>query len=142
MSWKLFTQEMVDEVLRLQDTDPELQSRLKDLNFNFIVVGTDAPGNEDRKIEITLKGGRFVGDANVDIQAAPSNLRSPTFDKTRFDAKVIGDHQILCDMINGKMDILEMLQKVVVVGDFGKFMSHLNGFKSFFQYLSTIGIEP
>ena len=141
MSWKLFTQEMVDEVLRLQDADPELQSRLKGLNFNFIVVGTDAPGNEDRQLELPLKNGRFTG-VKVDIQPAPSNLRSQTFDKTKFDAKVIGDHHIFCDMINGKMDILELLQKVVVVGDFGKFMSQLNGFKGFFQYLSTIGIEP
>jgi hypothetical protein len=142
MAWKLFTQEMVDEVLRLQDADPELQARLKGLTFNFVVVGTDAPGNEDRQVEIRLKDGRFVNAKKVDIQPIPSNLRNQTFDKTEFDAKVIGDHQLFCDMINGKIDVIELIQKVIVVGDFGKFMFHLNGFVSFFQYLSTIGIEP
>lgn len=141
MAWKLFTREMVDEMLRLQDSDPEFRARLKGLNFSFILLGTDAPGSEDRQLEIILKDGHFVS-VNVDIKPAPSDLRSPTFDKTRLDAKIIGDHQTIFELISGKLDLIEAIKKVRIEGDFGKLITKASGFMGFIQYLSTRDIEP
>jgi hypothetical protein len=141
MGWKLFTAEMVDEMLRLQDADPEFRQKLKRLNFSFILVGTDAPGNEDRKLEIILKDGRFVN-VNVNIKPAPSDLRNPTFDKTKFDAKIVGDHHTIFDLVSGKFDLLEAISKVRIEGDFGKLVAKASDFMNFIQYLSTQDIEP
>jgi hypothetical protein len=140
MAWKLFTREMVDEMLRLQDSDPEFRARLKGLNFSFILVGTDAPGNEDRQLEIILKDGHFVS-VNVDIKPAPSDLRNLTFDKARFDAKIIGDHQTIFELISGNLDLIEAIKKVSIEGDFGKLITKASGFMNFIQYLSTRDIE-
>jgi hypothetical protein len=141
MAWKLFTQEMVDEMLRLQDSDPEFRTRLKGLNFSFILVGTDAPDSEDRQLEIILKDGHFVS-VNVNIKPAPSDLRNLTFDKTRFDAKIIGDHQTIFELISGKLDLIEAIRKVRIEGDFGKLITKASGFMNFIQYLSTRDIKP
>jgi len=141
MAWKLFAQEMVNEMLRLQDADPEFRARLKGLNFSFILLGTDAPVNEDRQLEIILKDGHFVS-VGVNIKPAPSDLRNLTFDKTRFDAKIIGDHQTIFELISGKIDLFEAIKRVRIEGDFGKLITKASGFMGFIQYLSTCDIEP
>jgi hypothetical protein len=141
MAWKLFAQEMVNEMLRLQDADPEFRARLKGLNFSFILLGTDAPVNEDRQVEIILKDGHFVS-VGVNIKPAPSDLRNLTFDKTKFDAKIVGDHQTIFELISGEIDLFEAIKRVRIEGDFGKLITKASGFMGFIQYLSTCDIEP
>jgi len=141
MAFKYGSREFADEILRKQYEDTELQAKLKGLTFNLILVGTDAPGNVDWEYKIILEKGRFVS-CDVDIQPAPSKLRDESFDKKRFDAKVISDHHTLYSLVTGKIDAIEVLQKVKVVGDFGKFISQLKGFTNFIQFLGTFDIEP
>lgn len=140
MGFKYGSQELVDEILRMQDEDPEIQAKLKGLSFNLILVGTDAPGGVDWQYAISLDKGRFTN-VNVDTQPVPSDLRGAAFDKERFDAKVISDHDTLYRLVTGRSDVMDVIQKVKVVGDFGKFMTQLKGFTSFIEFLSTIDID-
>jgi hypothetical protein len=136
MAFKYGSREFTDEILRKQYEDTELQTKLKGLTFNLILVGTDAPGNVDWQYKITLKDGKFLS-CDVDIQPAPSRLRDESFDKKRFDSKAISDHRILYNLVTEKIDIIEVLQKVKVVGDFGKFISQIKGLTGLIRFLGT-----
>jgi len=141
MGFKYGSQELVDEILRMQDEDPEIKAKLKGLSFNLILVGTDAPGNVDWQYAISLDKGKFTN-VDVDIQPAQSDLRGEKFDKEKFDAKVISDHDTLYKLVTGRSDVMDVIQKVKVIGDFGKFISQLKGFTGFIEFLSTIDIDP
>ncbi len=141
MGFKLGSAELNNEIFRRQESDPEFQTKLKGLTFNLLLVGTDAPDKKDWQYSIKLQKGKFVS-VGVDSQPAPSKLRDISFNKKEFDAKAIGTHETLYELVSGKLYLIDAINKVNIVGDFGKFMLHLNGFKSFFQYLSTMGIEP
>jgi hypothetical protein len=140
MGIKLGTQDLTNEIFRRQESDPEFQKRLKGLTFNLLLVGTDAPGNQDWQYSIILQKGKFIS-VGLDVKPAPSDLREPTFDKDKFDAKAFGDHQTLYELVSGKLDLLEAIQKVKIEGDFGKLMNQLAGFMSFLEFLSTMDIE-
>jgi hypothetical protein len=141
MGIRLGTKELNDAILQKQDTDTEFQAKLKGLTFNFLLVGTDAPGNQDYQYEIKLQNGRFVH-LGFDAQPAPSKLREPDFDKNSFDAKGIMEHNTIFKLVNGNLELIDALTKVQIVGDFGKLMSQLPGFISFLGFVATLGIEP
>ena len=140
MGIKLGTQDLTDEIFKRQESDPEFQERLKGLTFNLLLVGTDDPKNHDWQYSIVLQKGRFIS-VELDTKPSPSDLREPTFDKVNFDAKAVSDHQTLFELVSGKLDLLEAIQKVKIEGDFGKLMNQLAGFMSFLEFLSTMDIE-
>jgi hypothetical protein len=141
MGFRLFTEELRDEIMKKQREDPELQEKLKGLTFRLLLVGTDAPGGEDRQLAINLQAGKFIN-VGVSKDPAPSYLRNASFDRMKFDAKVIGDHQTLFDLVTGKLDLLSAFDKVHIEGDTSKLSAQLPGFIGFIEYLSTMNIEP
>jgi len=141
MGFRLFTEELRDEILKKQREDPELQEKLKGLTFRLLLVGTNAPGGEDRQLAINLQAGKFIT-VSVTKEAAPSYLRSASFDRMKFDAKVVGDHQTLFDLVSGNLDLLAAFDKVQIEGDTSKLSAQLPGFIGFIDYLSTMDIEP
>ena len=141
MGIKLGTQDLTNEIFRRQDSDPEFQKKLKGLTFNLMLVGTDAPEGQDWQYSIRLKNGKFIS-VGLDVKSAPSDLRDPEFDKESFDAKAIGDHQTLYELVSGELDLLDAIKKVQIEGDFGKLMEQLSGFLGFLEFLSTMGVEP
>ncbi len=142
MGFKLFSEEFRNECMRRQRTDAEFQEKLKGLTFRLILVGMEAPGGQDRALSINLQGGSFIN-VGVDIHTAPSfELRSPHFDKTRFDAKVIGDYMMIYDLVAGKMDLPTALEKVEIHGDLTKLMRQAAGFTALLEFLATMDIEP
>ena len=142
MGIKLGTQELTNEIFSRQSSDPTFQKRLKGLNFNLILVGTSAPPDDhDWQYSIKLKDGEFIS-VGLDVQPAPSNLREPSFDSDNFDAKAIGDHQTLYELVSGKLPLLKAMNKVRIEGDFGKLMSQLPGFIGFLETLAAMDIEP
>jgi hypothetical protein len=141
MGFRLFTEELRDEIMKKQREDPELQEKLKGLTFRLLLVGTDAPGNEDRQLAINLQAGKFIN-VGVTKDPAPSYLRNASFDRMKFDAKVIGDHQTLFNLVTGNLDLLSAFDKVQIEGDTSKLSAQLPGFIGFIEYLSTMDIEP
>jgi hypothetical protein len=141
MGFRLFTEGLRDEIMKRQREDPELQEKLKGLTFRLLLVGTDAPGGEDRQLAINLQAGKFIN-VGVAREPAPSYLRSASFDRMKFDAKVIGGHQTLFDLVSGKLDLLSAFDKVQIEGDTSKLSAQLPGFIGFIEYLSTMDIEP
>lgn len=141
MGFKLGSPELNNEIFRRQESDPELQIKLKGLSFNLILVGTESPDEKDWQYSIKLQKGKIVS-VGVDSQPAPSKLRDTSFNKKEFDAKAIGDHQTLFELVSGKLYLIDAINKVNIVGDFGKLMSQLDGFLSFLKFLSTMDIEP
>jgi len=141
MGFRLFTEELRDEMMKRQRQDAELQEKLKGLTFRLLLVGTDAPGGEDRQLAINLQAGKFIS-VGVAKEAAPSYLRNTSFDRMKFDAKVIGDHQTLFDLVTGKLDLLSAFDKVQIEGDTSKLSAQLPGFIGFIEYLQTMDITP
>ena len=101
MGFGLGTQELADECMRRQDTDPTFQQKLKGLTAKLLFVGTDCPGNEDRQLALDIENGRF-NEIVVSAKPAPSDLRSAPFDHTKYTFRVVAPQQMLVDMVNGK----------------------------------------
>ena len=141
MGLRLGSQELVDEILNRQDVDPELMSQLTGLTLKLLLVGTDAPGNEDWQYAITLKNGTFTS-VKVEIQPAPSNLRSPGFDKNRYDFKVVGEHQLLYKLVTGEIDLVNAIQAVKLEGDFGKLIMQMTGVNGLLSFLAAMDLDP
>lgn len=142
MGFRLFTEELRDEIMRRQSLDAEFQQKLKGLTFRLMLVGIEAPGGQDRALSINLQAGRFIK-VGVDSHSAPSfELRSPHFDKSRFDAKIIGDHMMLYDLVRGRMDLPTAMEKVEIHGDLTKLTRQAAGFTALLEFLATMDIEP
>lgn len=141
MAFRLGSQELVDEILNKQDQDPELKVRLKNLTIRLLLVGTDAPGGNDWQYAITLQKGQFVS-VDVDTKPAPSELREPSLNKELFDLKAIGNHQTLVDLVTGKIDLLEAMQKVRIEGDAGSLVTQYDGITGLLDFLASMGLEP
>ena len=141
MGIRLGTQAVPDEVQRRQDEDPEFQKRLKGLNFSLILVGTDDSEHHDWQYSIKFENGNITEQELV-RQPAPSELRELTFNKKKYDVKVVGNHQDVYEFVSGKLDISSMLTKVKIEGDFGKFMNQMKGFEDFIDFLQSMDFEP
>ena len=142
MGLALFTEELRDECMRRQDLDPELRNRLKGLTFRLMLVGIDAPGGEDRALAINLQAGKFINVGVIRKPTPSEELRSPNFDKSRFDAKVIGDHMMLYELVSGKMDLATALGSVQIHGDITKLTVQAPGFVALLEFLATMDIDP
>lgn len=142
MGFKLSTEELRDEIMRRQSLDAEFQQKLKGLTFRLMLVSIEAPGGQDRALSINLQAGRFVK-VGVDIRSTPSfDLRSPHFDKSRFDAKIITDHMLLYDLVRGKIDLAAAMEKVEIYGDMTKLIRQAAGFTALLEFLASMDIEP
>ncbi len=141
MGYALGTQELADECLKRQDTDPTFQQKLKGLTVRLLFVSTDCPGNEDRQLALNIENGRF-NDILVSAKPAPSDLRTAPFDHTKYSFRVVAPEETLIDMINGRAELLDVMGKIKIDGDMGIFMAQVQGFIGFVEYLSTMGIEP
>lgn len=141
MGYSLGSQELADEVMRRQDIDPEFREKIKGLNSRLLMVANDCPGNEDRQMAIDWEDGRF-NHIIITIKPAPSDLRTAPFDHTQYDFRVQAPQQIYLDMIGGKTNMLEVMSKVKIDGDFAKLMASAQGFMGFIEYLANMDIEP
>ena len=142
MGFRLFSEELRDECMRRQSIDAKFQEKLKGLTFRLILVGIEAPGGQDRALSINLQAGSFIN-VGVDIHTSPSfELRSPHFDRTKFDAKIIGDYIMIYDLATGKMDLATAMEKVEIHGDLTKLMRQAAGFTALLEFLATMDIEP
>jgi len=140
MSLKLGTQEAADDFMKIAERDYTLQQKLSGLSFNLILLTINAPGNEDRQLEIVLKDGRFLSIVSQ-VKPAPSDLRSAAFDKKKFEAKVIAEHKVMIDLIHGRVNVLEIVKRVTAYGDFRGFMDHRVRFAEFIEFIGTMRIE-
>ena len=138
---RLGSEELRDEIMRRQSVDPEFQSKLKGLTFRLILLGIDAPGGQDRQLAINLQAGKFIN-VDVDVQPAPSPLRTAPFDHNRFDARVIAPQQTLIDLVHGNIDLATALGKVQIEGNITKLTAQAPGFIAFINFLATMDIEP
>jgi putative sterol carrier protein len=141
MGLRLGTQDLADECMRRQDEDPAFQEKFKGLSIRLLFVGTDCPGDEDRQLALDIENGHF-NEIIVSAKPAPSDLRTAPFDHTKYEFRVVAPQQTLVDMINGKMDMLQALEKVKIEGDIGKLMAQFAGFVGFLEVLGTMSIEP
>jgi hypothetical protein len=141
MAFRLGSQEMVDEMLKKQDEDPELKARLKKLSLRLLLVGTDTPGGQDWQYAITLQKGRFTS-VEVDTRPAPSELRDLSLNKELFDFKAVGDHLTLVELVTGKINLLEAMQKVKLEGDVGQLVTQYDGISGLLDFMASMGLEP
>lgn len=141
MGLRLGSQELADEFWRLQDEDPQLQEKLKGLTIRLILLGTEAPGNEDKQLSLDIDNGRFI-EIIPETKPAPSDLRNKPFDHTKYEARASAPQKTLIDLIQGKIDLIDAVQKVKIEGDIGKLMTQMAGFMGFIEYIGQMDIEP
>ena len=142
MALALFSEELRNECMKRQSLDPELRNRLKGLTFRLLLVGMDAPGGEDRALAINLQAGQFINVGVIKKPAPSEELRSPNFDKGKFDAKVVGDHMTLYELVSGKIDLLQALGRVQIHGNITNLTVQAPGFIALIEFLATMDIEP
>ena len=141
MGLRLGTQELADECMRRQDEDPGFQDKLKSLTIKLLFVATDCPGNEDRQLALDIENGRF-SEILVTAKPAPSDLRTATFDHTKYDFRVVAPERTLLELIHGKMDLLQAMDATKLEGDIAKVMAQFAGVMGFIEYLGTMDIVP
>jgi len=141
MGLRLGSQELADEFWRMQDEDPQLQEKLKGLTIRLILLGTEAPGNEDKQLSLDIDNGRFI-EIIPETKPAPSDLRNKPFDHTKYEARASAPQKTLIDLIQGKIDLIDAVQKVKIEGDIGKLMTQMAGFMGFIEYIGQMDIEP
>lgn len=141
MGFPLGSQELANECWRRQDEDPEFQQKLKGLTIKFLFLCLDCPGSEDRQLALDIEDGRFL-EITVTRKPAPSDLRTTPFDHTKYAFRGQTAEQNFIDLINGKMDMLQILPLVKIDGDFNKLMANAGGFMAYIDFLKTMDIEP
>ena len=141
MGFSLGSQELVDECFRRQEEDPEFKNRLQGLDAKLLFVSTGCPGNEDRQMAIVFEDGKLI-EAITEAKPAPSDLRTASFDQSRYEFRVQAPQAKLLDMINGKMDMIQALPMVKIEGDIARVMSKAEGFMRFIEYMGTMDVVP
>lgn len=140
---KFLTQEMLDEVVKRAEEDPESASNFKKLTIRIVLLATDAPGNEDRQAVLTLVDGKFTS-ATLEIQPAPGELRTAPFDATKYDAQVTSPYETLVDLLSGDISMMRMMKalgKMKVDGSKSKLMTQAGGFIALLKSLGAIPVE-
>lgn len=142
MGLRLGSKELANEFWRLQKVgDPEFIEAFKGLNIRLILLGTDAPGKEDKQLFLHIENGQFV-EITPETKPAPSDLRTRPFDHTKYDCRASAPQKTLVDLCNGRIDLIEAITKVKIEGDIGKLMSQFAEFMKFITYLGKKGIGP
>jgi hypothetical protein len=140
---KFLTQEMLDEVVKQAEGDPQSAAKFKKLNIRIVLLATDAPGNEDRQAAITLVNGKFTG-VKVTIQPAPSEMRTAPFDDAEFDARVTSPYDTLVDLLSGDITMMRMMKalgKMNIDGSKSKLMTQAGGFIALLESLGAVQVE-
>jgi hypothetical protein len=142
MGLSLGTQELADEFWKLQESeDPQFMEAIKGLHIKLILLGTDAPGSEDKQLSLDIENGRFI-EIVPETKPAPSDLRTKPFDHTKFECRAIAPQQTLVDLCNGKIDLMQAIEKVKIEGDIGALMTQMSGFMKFMEFLGKMDIQP
>ena len=141
MGLPLGSQELANECWRRQEEDPKFQEILKGLTVKFLFLCLDCPGNEDRQLTLDIEDGRFL-EITVTRKPAPSDLRTAPFDHTKYEFRGQTAEKNFIDLINGKIDMLQLLPLVKIDGDFNKLMLKAAGFMAFIDFLKTMDIDP
>lgn len=136
---KLLTQEMIDELIK-RSKEPEVQESLKGLEIRLIMLATDCPDNDDRQAELVLQNGQIVS-CKVDSKPAPSDLRTATLDKAKFDAKVTSPFKPLVDLITERMSLVAAFGHVKIEGDLPKIMTQVEGFVAFLKLIGSLPVD-
>jgi putative sterol carrier protein len=140
---KFLTQEMLDEVMKRAEADPQSASKFKKLNIRIVLLATDAPGNEDRQAAITLVSGKFTG-AKVTIQPAPGEMRTAPFDAAAYDARVVSPYDTLVELLSGEINMMRMMKalgKMKIDGSKSKLMTQAGGFIALLESLGAVQVE-
>ena len=137
---KFLSNEMLDEMMKRAEEDPELPEKLKELTIRLQMVGTDCPGNEDRQYTVIVTDGKLIGIEMV-IQSAPSELRTAPIDKTKFDSRVLCPYETLLDLVQERISMVASLGKVKIDGDLPTLMTQIEGFIAFLQFMNTLPLE-
>ena len=137
---KFLSNEMLDEMMKRAEEDPELPEKLKELTIRLLMVGTDCPGNEDRQYTIIVTDGKLIS-IEMELQSAPSELRTALFDKTKFDSRVLCPYETLLDLVQERISMVASLGKVKIDGDLPTLMTQIEGFIAFLQFMNTLPLE-
>jgi putative sterol carrier protein len=140
---KFLTQEMLDEVMKRAEEDPQSASKFKKLNIRIVLLTTNAPGNEDRQAAITLVNGKFTS-VKVSIQPAPGEMRTSPFDAAAYDARVISPYDTLVDLLSGEINMMRMMKalgKMKIDGSKSKLMTQAGGFIALLESLGAVQVE-
>jgi hypothetical protein len=137
---KFLSKEMIDEMMKRAEEDPELPEKLKELTIRLLMVGTDCPGNEDRQYTVIVTDGKLIS-IEMEIQPAPSELRTTPVDKSKFDSRVLCPYETLLDLVQEKMSMVAALGKVKIDGDLPTLMTQIEGFIAFMQFMNTLPLE-
>jgi hypothetical protein len=78
----------------------------------------------------------------VTRKPAPSDLRTAPVDHTKYDFRGTATEQTFLDLINGKIDLLEVLPLVKIDGDFSTLMAKAEGFMAYIEFIKTMDIVP
>jgi hypothetical protein len=142
MGKRLGSQEAANEFWKLQESaDPQFMEAIKGLHIKIILLGTDAPGNEDKQLSLDIENGRFI-EIVPETKPAPSDLRTKPFDHTKFECRAIAPQQTLVDLCNGKIDLMQAIEKVKIEGDSGVLLTQISGFIKFMEFLGKMDIQP
>jgi putative sterol carrier protein len=140
---KFLTQEMLDEVVRRAEEDPQSASKFKKLTIRIVLLATDAPGNEDRQATITLANGKFTN-TTVTVQPIPSEMRTAPFDDKEYDARVTSPYGTLVDLLSGEINMMRMMKalgKMTIDGSKSKLMTQAGGFIALLESLGAVPVE-
>lgn len=140
---KFLTQEMLDEVVKRAEENPNSASELKRLTIRIVLLATDAPGNEDRQAALTLDNGKFTS-AAVETRPAPSDLRAAPFDSSKYDARVTSPYSTLVELLSGDISMMRMMKalgKMQVDGSKSKLMTQAAGFIALLGSLSAVPVD-
>ena len=77
----------------------------------------------------------------MEIQSAPSELRTAPFDKTKFDSRVLCPYETLLDLVQERISMVASLGKVKIDGDLPTLMTQIEGFIAFLQFMNTLPLE-
>jgi putative sterol carrier protein len=142
MGIRLGSQETANEFWKLQrEGNPQFMEAIKGLHIKIILLGTDAPGKEDKQLSLDIENGRFI-EIVPETKPAPSDLRTKPFDHTKYQCRAIAPQQTLVDMCNGKTDVLQAMYKVKIEGDSGVLLTQMSSFMKFMEFLGRMDIQP
>ncbi len=142
MVYRLGSQEAANEFWRLQEErDPQFMETIKGLHIRIILLGTDAPGNEDKQLSLVIEDGRFI-EIIPETKTAPSELRTKPFDRNKYQCRAIAPQQTLIELCKGEIDVLQAMDRVKIEGDSGVLLTQMSGFMKFMEFLGKMDIQP
>lgn len=137
---KFFSQEMLDELKKRAETDPDTKKKLDGVTIGVILFATDCPGNEDRAVNMDIADGK-ISELTMQVRPAPSDLRTATFDQDKYIVKISGHYGVIGGALTGKTALITALDKLNIEGDLTKFMNELGAVQSVIDVVSALPLE-